>query len=133
MEGCTLRVVCWVVTEILSERENIKLGHPCKLFSIDKRKIVLTIITGKAENTVQATYLINSALPFSLFAQTIHNVLKATSLKVIIKKKMSFSPAKHKNWNLESWIRVIWSDEMKMNMIGSDGMIYVWKKRDKPL
>ena len=79
-----------VIKKILLERENIKLGHSCKLFSIDKRKIVLSVTTGKAENAVQATHLINSALPFSLSAQTIHNVLKATSLKVIVKKKMFF-------------------------------------------
>ena len=78
------------IKEILSERENIKLGHSYQLFSIDKRKFVLSVTTRKAENAVQATHLINSALPFSLSAQTIHNVLKATSLKVIIKKKMSF-------------------------------------------
>ena len=78
------------IKEVLSERENIKLGHPCKLFSIDKRKIVLSITTRKAENTVQAIHLINSALPSFFSAQTIHNVLKATSLKIIIKKKMFF-------------------------------------------
>ena len=94
---------------------------------------MLSVTTGKAENAVQATHLINSALPFSPSAQTIHNVLKAISLKIIIKKKMSCFPAKHKNWYLEDWTRVIWSDEMKMNMIGSDGMIYVWKMRGKPL
>ena len=78
--------------------------------------------------------LTSSTLPFlSLSAQTIHNVLKATSSKVIVKKKMFFFPAKHKNWNLEDWTRVIWSVEMKMNIIGSDGMIYVWKMRGKPL
>ena len=121
------------IKEILSERENIKLGHPCKLFSIDKKEIVLSVTTGKAENAVQATHLINSALFFSLSAQTIHNALKTISLKVIIKQKMSFFSAKHKNWNLEGWTSVIWSDEMKMNMIGSDEMIYVWKNRGKPL
>ena len=120
------------IKEVLSERENIKLGHPCKLFSIKKRKIVLSVTTRKAENAVQATHLINSALPFSLSAQTIHNVLKATFLKVII-KIFFFFPAKYKNWNLKGWTRVIWSDEIKMNIIGSDGMIYVWKKRGKPL
>ena len=120
------------IKEILSERENIKIGHPCKLFSIDKRKIVLSVITGKAKNAVQATHHINSALPFSLSAQNIHNVLKAIS-EGYNKEKVSFFPAKHKNWNLEDWTRVIWSDEMKMNMIGSDGMIYVWKRRGKPL
>ena len=89
------------IKEILSEKENIKLGHPCRLFPIDKRKFVLSATTGKAENAVQATHLINFALLFSLSAQTIHNVLKAISLKVIIKKKKSFFPNKHKNWNLE--------------------------------
>ena len=56
------------VKEILSERENITLGHSCKLFSIDKRKSVLSVTTGKAKNAVQATHLINFALPFSLSA-----------------------------------------------------------------
>ena len=41
-----------VIKKILLEKENIKLGHPCKLFSIDKRKIVLSVTTGKAENAV---------------------------------------------------------------------------------
>ena len=93
----------------------------------------MSVITGNPENAVQVTHLINSALPFSLSAQTIHNVLKPTSLNVIIKKKMSFFPAKHKNWNLKGWTRVIWSNEMKMNMIVLDRMNYVWKKRGKPL
>ena len=40
------------IKKILLERENIKLGHPCKLFSIDKRKFVLSITIGKAENAI---------------------------------------------------------------------------------
>ena len=28
---------------------------------------------------------------------------------------------------MEDWKRVLWSDETKLNHIGSDGKVYVWK------
>ena len=38
----------------------------------------------------------------------------------------------HENWTVEDWKRVLWSDETKINWIGSDGKVYVWKKRGEP-
>ena len=35
----------------------------------------------------------------------------------------------HKTWTVEDWKRVLWSDETKINRIGSDGKVYVWKKQ----
>ena len=34
----------------------------------------------------------------------------------------------HKDWTVEDWKRVIWSDETKINRLGSDGRKWVWKK-----
>ena len=34
---------------------------------------------------------------------------------------------------MEDWKRVIWSDETKINIFGSDGHQYVWKKKGEPL
>ena len=34
----------------------------------------------------------------------------------------------HKDWTLEDWKKVVWSDETKINRLGSDGRCYVWKK-----
>jgi len=34
----------------------------------------------------------------------------------------------HKKWTLEDWKRVIWSDETKINRLGSDGRTWVWKE-----
>ena len=31
------------------------------------------------------------------------------------------------------WTRDIWSDETKVNRIGSDGRMYIWKKTGRPL
>ena len=38
----------------------------------------------------------------------------------------------HENWTVEDWKRVLWSDETKINRIGSDGKVYVWKQRGEP-
>ena len=35
----------------------------------------------------------------------------------------------HQHWTIEDWKRVIWSDETKINRIGSDGRKWVWKKQ----
>ena len=39
----------------------------------------------------------------------------------------------HENWTVEDWKRILWSDETKINRIGSDGKVYTWKKRGEPL
>ena len=35
---------------------------------------------------------------------------------------------KHAEWTVEDWKKVIWSDETKINCLGSDGRKYVWKE-----
>ena len=39
----------------------------------------------------------------------------------------------HANWTLEDWKRVIWSDETKINRMGSDGRKWVWKRGSEKL
>ena len=39
----------------------------------------------------------------------------------------------HKGWTVEDWKQVIWSDETKINCIGSDGMRWAWKKAGEGL
>ena len=34
----------------------------------------------------------------------------------------------HKDWTVEDWKRVIWSDETKINRLGPDGKKWVWKR-----
>ena len=141
--GLGKSTVARVIKEVLPEKENIKLGHPSKLSSLDKRRIVSSITTGKADNAVQATHLINSALSSPIFGQTVCNVLKSASLKAVVKKKKPLLSTKYrkrrldfalkyKDWTVEDWTRVIWSDETKVNRIGSNGWMYVWKKKGEP-
>jgi hypothetical protein len=66
-------------------------------------------------------------------------VLKQHSFKAVTKKKKPLLTAvhrkkrlafalKHREWTVEDWKRVMWSDETKINRIGSDGKQWVWKK-----
>ena len=39
----------------------------------------------------------------------------------------------HKDWTLEDWKKVVWSNETKINRLGSDGCKWVWKKAGEGL
>jgi hypothetical protein len=47
-------------------------------------------------------------------------------------KRLEFAQ-RHENWSLEDWKRVLWSYETKINRIGSDGKVYVWKQRGESI
>ena len=39
----------------------------------------------------------------------------------------------HGNWTVEDWKKVLWTDETKINRIGSDGKVCVWKQQGEPV
>ena len=45
---------------------------------------------------------------------------------------MDFALA-HQYWTVEDWKRVVWSDETKINRLGSDGRKWAWKKSGEGL
>jgi transposase len=142
--GLSRATIARVIKKHIPNKENIKMGCPSKLTPHDKRAIVHCILSGEASNAVQATKFINSIIPSTVSTQTVRNTLKAANLKAVTKKKKPLlSPAhrkrrlafalKHQHWTVEDWKRVIWSDETKINRMGSDGQEYVWKRAGEPL
>ena len=72
-------------------------------------------------------------------AETIRKRLAECGLKAYIHcKKPYLSPEKkkkrlewakaHKHWTMENWKSMIFSDESKFNIFGSDGHRYCWRK-----
>ena len=44
------------------------------------------------------------------------------------KRRLDFA-FKYKDWTMMDWTRDIWSDNTKVNRIGSDGRIYISKRK----
>ena len=92
------------------------------------------VTSGVADNAPQLKRL----LDLNVMTQAIRNMLKRDRLKSSVKKKKPFLSSthgkahlefalEHQHWTLDDWARVIWSDETKVNRLGSDGRLWVWK------
>jgi transposase len=119
-------------------------GRPSKLSDVDICYAIRSISSGKAENAVQLRKSLQETTNQSISCQTVRRALKNTGLKAVVKKKKPFLKKKHiqdrlefakrhQHWTIDDWMKVIWSDETKINRLGSDGRIWVWKKPGEPL
>ena len=123
-----------------SELQKATGGHPPKLFSTNVQHAICLISFGKAENAVQVTKALTNIVNQPLSTSTVHRQLRKTGMKAVVKSKQSLLSAKHcktcldfaythKDWTLEDWKKVVWSDETKINHLGSDGHKCVEKGR----
>lgn len=142
--GCSISTISRIAQQVVPNKENLIGGRPKKLTAADERSIISQINTGKAENAVQVTKNMNSILGSPISPQTVRNVLKKNNMKAVVKKKKPFLTTRHKKarlewalkykeWTVEDWKRVYWSDETKINRFGSDGKKWVWKQKGAPL
>ena len=64
--------------------------------------------------------------------------------KAVVKTKLPLLSARHhkarldiahahKDWTLDDWKRVVWSEETNIKCLGSDGCKWVWKKSGEGL
>jgi hypothetical protein len=114
-------------------------GRPAKLSPANIRHAQRLISSGKADTAVDVTKVLRNVTNQSLSTQTVRNSLKVAGLKAVVKKKKPFLTKKqrkdrmdfalaHQHWTVEDWKKVVWSDETKINRLGSDGRKWVWKK-----
>ncbi len=93
---------------------------------------------------MEVTKVLRDVINQPLSAQTVCNGLKDTGLKAVVKKKRPFLSKRHRRermdfalahqyWTVEDWKKVVWSDETKINRLGSDGRKWVWKKPGEDL
>jgi len=119
-------------------------GRPRKLSDTNIRHAIRLIGSGKVENAVQVTKVLKDITNQTLSTQTIRNGLKEVGMKAVVKRKRPLLTKKHKrerldfamshkDWTLEDWKKVVWSDETKINRLGSDGRKWVWKKPGEEL
>ena len=141
--GVSQSTVSRILRDLLPNRPRPLSGCPSKLSPTSQHAIITQITTGRAFNAVQATNHINSIIPSPVSLQTVRRVLKNHSFKVVTKKKKPLLAARNKKclafalknqeWSIEDWKRVVWSDETKINRIGSDGREWIWKQAGEGL
>jgi len=114
-------------------------GRPTTLSEHDKRQTVRLITSGQADTAVQAKRMLSEDASVTASADTVRRTIKEAGLRSIIKqKKFRLLPRhirqrlefakRYEHWTVEDWKRVVWSDETKINRLGSDGREWVWKK-----
>ena len=119
-------------------------GRPSKLSENDIWHAVRLIGSGKAENAVQVAKSLQEITNQSLSPQTVRNQIKEMGMKAVVKKKRPLLSQRHrrerldfaishKDWTVEDWKHVVWSDETKINCLGSDGRKWAWKKAGEGL
>jgi transposase len=119
-------------------------GRPSKLKPVDVRHALNLITSQRAETAVEVTRTLRNISNQPLSSQTVRRHLKTIGMKAVAKKKRPLLKKRHrqarldfalthKDWTVEDWKRVVWSDETKINRLGSDGKKWVWKKKGEGL
>ena len=119
-------------------------GYSLKLSNTNIRHTSYHISSGKVNTTVDVTKTLSTITSQSISTQTTWKYLKNYGLKAVVKQKKPLLSKKyqqahldftlaHQYWTMEDWKRVVWSDETKINHLGSDERKWVWKKPGKGL
>ena len=114
-------------------------GCPQKLSPANTQYAIHCIASQKAENATEVTNTLQDMTNTFFLVKTVQRALRGTGMKAVTKQKQPFLSKKHrrlrmdfaeahKDWTVEDLKRVIWSDETKINCLGSDGKKWVWKK-----
>lgn len=115
-----------------------KGGRPSMLSVVDRRRVTRMVTSGVSTTAAQASRELRQSTEINVSAQTVRRILKSSGLKAVVKKKKPQLLAHHmrarldfakryRNWTSDDWKRVIWSDETKINRLGSDGRDWAWK------
>jgi transposase len=116
-----------------------RAGHPASLSEQDKRQMVRQITSGKFDTATEVHKDLMEHQQELPSVKTVRRALRSSGLKAAAKVKkpalrhghhrarLEFAH-KYKEWTIDDWKRVIWSDETKINCWGSDGRLWCWKK-----
>jgi transposase len=113
-------------------------GRPRRLNARQVRSMVRQITSGQLDTATEAAKLLKQVKNIDVSAKTVRRALRQAGMKAVVKQKkpllrprhirdrLAFAE-RHKDWTVDDWKRVIWSDETKINRFGSDGRKWCWK------
>ena len=147
IEGVGNKTVARIVAkkkETGSLENKAKSGRPRILQKPDERRILRLITSKECKTAVDIQRKLHSDYNIQISADIVRAVLKRNGFKAYIRAKKPFLKKEHqqkrlkfaqtyKDWTAEDWMRVVWSDESKVSIFGSDGRKYYWKRSNDPI
>lgn len=119
-------------------------GRPKKLSPRNVHYATRLITSGEVDTAPEVARALQDVTNKPVSPSTVRRALKNVGMKAAVKQKkprllprhrkarLDWAVA-HKDWTLEDWKRVVWSDETKINRLGSDGRHWIWKKSGQGL
>jgi hypothetical protein len=116
-----------------------------KILSPQDVTFAVTQLSSNKTNTVEKlTKVLNERNGTKISRQSLSRELHNAGMRAKMKKKKpAISPKNrkerlafaksHKDWTVEDWKRVVFSDESKINRFGSDGLKWTWIRDNEPL
>jgi transposase len=122
----------------------VKQGRPRIFTERDRRHLIRLIVSGKADTATDLQKHIEAHMNIIASPDTIRRALKTEGMVSAVKRKKPLLSHRHfkarldfakkyKYWTIEDWHRVVFSDETKINRLGSDGRKWVWKQKGAAL
>lgn len=119
-------------------------GRTKKLSDREVRKIIHYLRSSEASSASEAAALLRRDTGTSVSKWTVRRALHKAKMRAFEKKKKPLLTKKnikarekfakqYINWAEDDWMRVIWSDETKINRYSTDGRKWNWKKEGEPL
>jgi transposase len=119
-------------------------GRPKSLTPRDINHGIRLIMSQQVDTATQVARELRDITNRSVSSETVRRELKNAGMKAVVKQKRPLLSKKHrrarlkwaqthKDWTVEDWKSVAWSDESKVNRLGSDGRQWVWKKAKENL
>ena len=142
----TLKLSCSIVAKIIqhfksagSTQNMPQVGHPKKLNARADHYIQMFSLKDRRRSTVSIVAEIEEVGGKPVSAQTICRTLhqigvhgchprRKPLLKTIHKKASKQFTKDMSTKHIDYWNHVLWSDEMKINLFGSDGFKHVWRQ-----
>jgi hypothetical protein len=136
--GITYATVNKYANKYFPAREKSKGGRPAVITARTKNYVRIQVLQGhlRTAKEVHQTLL---DLGYAISYRGAINMLNSMNFFAAIKVKKPLLSSKHrkqrlawarkyKNWTSDDWRRVIFSDETKINIWGSDGCKYYWTR-----
>ncbi|EIE75540.1 hypothetical protein RO3G_00244 [Rhizopus delemar RA 99-880] len=121
-----------------------KCGRRKILSASDERYCVRQVTKNRMSSATKVAKELEKDTGRKVSAETVCRTLRKAGLGAIEKPKKPLLSAKnirkrlswcmsHKDWTIDDWKRVVWSDETKVNIFNSDGRTWTWIRSGESL